>query len=147
MQPEFTQKSVQERQYFWSEFQISLASSFAGPMVGCYFLGRNFRQLGLQDRAKKCYIAGVIGSVLLITILSLVPANLIAYIPPICIPIAISSIIVSYANYYQKKLIQGCLDKGAKRFSYWWCILMMLTFLVIQIPLLIFYALLFAIIF
>lgn len=146
MQSEFKQQSIPEYQYLWSISQISLASSFAGPMAGCYFLGKNFQQLGLLDHAKKCYLTGVIGSVLLFMILFLSPENLIAYLPPICIP-AISGVIASYAHSYQKQLIQENIDKGAKLFSYWWCILIILSFVVIQVPLSLFYALLLTIIF
>lgn len=132
--------------YLWSIPQILLASYLAGPMAGCYFLGKNFQQLNSLDHAKKCYLAGMIASVLLLTILFLLPEDL-ASIPSFCIPAVVSSVIVSYAHCCQKPLVQDSLNKGAKRFSYGWCILMMLALVVIQVPLFFLYAILFATIF
>lgn len=139
--PERTKKS-----YFWSTLQISLASSFAGPMAGCYFLGRNLQQLDDSSRAKKCYLIGILMSVLLLTFVVLVPENLMDRIPKTFIPILSSSLIGGYASY-QKHSIKEHLNNGAKRFSYWWCLLMILAFVIIQIPLFFVYGVLLAFIY
>lgn len=146
MNSEVTQNSIQKQLYLWSVFQISIASYLAGPLVGFYFLGNNFKEMGFRDDAKKCYLAGIGFTALLSCILYFISENISNRIPPFYISIIISSIVLSFTHYKQKSLIDEKMSQGAKRFSGWWCILMMFSFIIIQVPLHLFFAFLFAII-
>lgn len=144
MQTEAIQTASLKDRKFWSLMQISLASYFAGPMAGCYFLGRNFRQSGAVSQARMSYLAGVLGTLLLFTIPFIIPENVLAHSRPLFVSIMSSSVIVSVAQMYQKPMLKEYKDSGAKNFSYWWCLLIMLAWVVIQIPLFLFYSFVFS---
>jgi len=147
MEAEVSQQQLAERkQYLWSVTQISLASYIAGPVGGCYFLGRNYQALGQLEYSKKCYVAGISGVILLLSIIFLIPEDLMASIPPIVFPLAYTSLISSFAHTYQKGVIEAKLAEGSRQFSYWWLFIVTISLLVIQVPLFFFFSSLFDII-
>lgn len=135
MEASIVDQQIQTRQKFWTIPQIFLASYLAGPIGGCYFVGRNYRELGSPDLAKRSYLFGLGGTILLFLLFFLIPENIVAKIPSSIIPLSITSVISSIAQAYQKKEIDERLNDGGKRFSYWWCVLIALSLLVLQLPL------------
>lgn len=125
--------------YFWSESQIFLASGFAGPLVGCYFLGKNFQELGLPRHAKKSFVAGVVATILVVAFLIIFPEDYLEKIPNFFLPLASSLIISAFAQHYQKQLIKEKVEEGSKLFSWWRFLLLTLSFIIIQIFMIFFF--------
>lgn len=125
-----------QSQSLWSVKQISIASFLAGPMAGCYFLGKNFREFGSPTYAKWCYLTGFLATLLFLAIPFFAPEQFLKYIPSKIIPIVYTSIITSYAHVYQNKIIKEKMDQGAQRRSFGWCFLLIFSFVVIQLSLL-----------
>jgi hypothetical protein len=94
-------------QPLWSVTQISLASLLAGPLAGCYFLGKNFRAFGSPTYAKWCYLIGFFGTLFFGAIFFLLPQKLTDFIPPRVIQLIYAAIITGYAHAYQKQIIKG----------------------------------------
>lgn len=136
---ELAQEHTQKRQQFWSINQIYLAAAFGGLVAGCYFLGRNYRLLGRPREAKISYLLGIFGTLLLILLASFIPDEFFDRIPGWFFAVLCGSTIGSIASYYQAAAIKDKISQGEKRYSYWWCVLMIFTINVIQTP--IFFAL------
>lgn len=136
---EVSQSQSIKPQYFWTNGQIILASSIAGPVGGCYLLGRNFSQLEQPGFAKKSYAAGLLLMIVVTTILFFIPEEFMAKIPKSFFPMGYTLIIASIARLGQKNLIEEKLREGNKRFSYWWCLLMTVALLIVQIPFIVLY--------
>lgn len=128
-------------QQFWTNGQIILSSIIAGPVGGCYLLGRNFNQLGQPSFAKKSYAAGLLLMIVVATLVFFIPEPLLAKIPKSFFPMGYGLIIGSIARLGQKNLIEEKLREGNKRFSYWWCLLLAIALLIVQIPFIVLYAL------
>lgn len=126
-------------QQFWTNDQIILSSIIAGPVGGCYLLGRNFNQLGQPGFAKKSYAAGLLLMIVVATIVFFIPEPIMAKIPKSFFPMGYTLIIASIAHVSQKNLIEEKLKEGNKRFSYWWCLLMTIALLIVQVPFIILY--------
>lgn len=133
MEAEITQHLPEKKQSLWSLGQILFASYLAGPIAGCYLLGRNYKVLGKPEHSKKCYIAGFIGTILLSVALSFIPEDLIEKIPRIIIPVTYSLLIKELARVYQGKIIEEKMKEGSKRYSHFWCFLVTSSLLVIQL--------------
>lgn len=147
MHSELSPQSIQKTQKLWSLRQIQSASFLAGPMAGCYFLGKNFAEMGFQEYAKWSFIGCIAGPLLLFTFIYSIPEQLTEQIRPIWVCLLTSGIIVSIAQNLQKHLIQEKIELGAERLSNWWCALMIITFVIIQIPIVFLFTILFRIIF
>ncbi|WP_068469875.1 hypothetical protein [Candidatus Protochlamydia phocaeensis] len=139
METEISQIRSKKVQHFWDHSQIFLAAYLAGPIGGCYFLGRNYMQSGQPAYARLCYAAGLLGLMGILTILAFIPTYALEHIPKSIIPISYSAIIAGFAYGYQKNLIEEQVKEGNKRFSYWWCLLIILSLLIVQIPLIFLY--------
>ncbi|MDN3505799.1 MAG: hypothetical protein P0S96_01050 [Simkaniaceae bacterium] len=122
---------MSKKHHVWSQGQIILASYLSGLIGGCYLLGRNYKKLGQPAAARKSYILGILGTILLSTLLFFLPEELFSRIPNSIIPMFCSSIIIAFASY-QKKPIKELLTNGEKRHSYWWCLLISIALLLIQ---------------
>lgn len=139
METEISQNLPKEGKRFWNQSQIFLAAYLAGPIGGCYFMGRNYTQSGQPAYAKLCYASGLLGIMGILTILAFIPEYALERIPKSIIPLTYSAIIAGFAHSYQKDLIEEKLKEGNKRFSYWWCLLIILSLLIVQIPLIFLY--------
>jgi hypothetical protein len=131
---ELIQEQTKKQQRFWSIAQINLAAAFGGLVPGCYLLGRNFRMLGRPREAKITYVLGILGTLLLILIMSFIPDKILDRIPNMVFMLVNIAILSSAASYYQEEVLKETKSQGGKRYSYWWCLLMIFTINVIQVP-------------
>lgn len=122
---------MSKKHSLWSVGQITLASYLAGPAGGCYLLGRNYKKLGQPTSSKKSYLLSIVGTLLLASLLLLLPEETFSHIPKMIIPITYTSAITAIATY-QKKSIKEMRANGEKRHSYWWCFLVAISILIIQ---------------
>lgn len=124
----------------WTMGQISMAATLGGFIAGSYFLGRNFKQLGKGHKAKYCYLMGIASTVLILTFFALLPDELTDRIPTWTLSIIFCFCITVIAEYTQKGMIAERLSQGSKRFSHFWCFLVIWSLLVLQVPLILIYS-------
>lgn len=140
-------KPLEKPQRLWSLKQIFLASLLAGPIAGCYFMGKNFKKFGLPADAKKCYLAGILGTLLITTLLALIPERFTVGMGNAAVPPSVAGVILLYARMYQKHLIEEKISQEAKRFSYMWFFFMVCSLIVIQLAVFALYVLLTKVVF
>lgn len=133
MKTESTPLENESSLLLWSVSQIIFASFIAGPLGGCYFLGRNYKTCGRIDLSKKCYYAGVISSIVLfvamfLAVLKGATSNTLVSM----IPAMITGCTVAFASQ-QKKWTKEKFPHLGKRHSYFKCFLVAFSFLAIQI--------------
>lgn len=116
-------------QRLWTTGQVVLATVIAGPAGGLYFAGRNFAAMGRFDDAKKFYLIAVLIALLYGTLLFFFERYSVgAYAGAI-------GAMMGMMRTYQKSAIESMLQAGARRYSYWWCLLVAFCFSVVQMPL------------
>jgi hypothetical protein len=121
----------------WSTGQIGFAAAVSGPIGGAYLIGRNFETFGERALAKRCYLAGVLITLFLTTLLVFLPDGFVETIPSSFIP-GMSAV---FSIWYVKSSQIEKIEKE-KRHSIFWCFLLTLSILVLQIPALFLYSIL-----
>ena len=103
----------------FTEKALHFGTFLGGPLTSGYLFAKNFKSLGEPEKAKKALIYGLMGTILLFTIVFLIPAEIISKIPSVIIPILYTSI----ANYIfqrsQRTKTAEYINNGGKAFSLW----------------------------
>jgi hypothetical protein len=121
-------------QKYWTSPQIYVASWLGGPVAGCYFLGRNFRKLGNPRAAKRTYLGGILGTLALCIIAMLIPQEFFDRIPKSLFPMFAVFAVGAFGERLQRKTIKEKIEQGEPRHSFWWCLLVSLSLLILQLP-------------
>lgn len=127
-----TQELPKQPPRFWSMMQIGLASALIIPLGGCYLLGRNYEALNEPKNAKLSYILGILGFLLLLTIVFFLPQELMDQIPHFMWSVCSLALIGGIARQSQQEIIKEKIEAGCKRYSYWWWLALMVSIGVIQ---------------
>lgn len=146
MSTELEQQSIQKYEYFWSFPQILLASILSGPMAGFYILGRNFRRLGFSKYANRCYVGGLVLTIILLLGLFLLPEQFVDRLPKSFLSIITMCFVLTVASS-QKEETKEKLRSGARRYSYWWWVLLVTSLTVIQVALIVLSGIFLAVVF
>lgn len=103
---------------FATRMQVVLASFIGGPFASSYLIGKNYKNIGNKQRAKQWYAAGVVLSVLLFTVIMLLPEQLVNSIPHALIPILYTAIFDTIFKQLQDQFVKQQLAEGKAKYSW-----------------------------
>lgn len=98
---------------------IYFSTIIAGPLGGCYFIGRNFKALGNCKEAKKWYLWGILSTLLLFGLIAILPQTWLKHVPHIIVPAIYAAIIGSYFTKLQGKLVTDKIAEGWKKYAWY----------------------------
>jgi hypothetical protein len=101
----------------YSRNQINLATFLGGPLAATYLIANNFKVLGEIDNAKKTWIYGSLGTVLIFGGTFLMP--LFSKLPPQIITIAYLFLTSFMVQTFQEKKLSVFLNSGGQKYSWW----------------------------
>lgn len=93
---------------------IGVATFLGGPLAGYYLLSKNYETLNNKDAADKMLTTGVIVTLSMLLILSLL-----TFIPNYLISIIFIILLTNHANKNQAEGIEKVLASGGSKYSGW----------------------------
>ena len=99
----------------YSPRQMYLAAFLGTPIAAAWFMRRNFKTLGNESRAENMLWLGVVATVAVFSIGTLLPSG----IPNMVVPIAYSYAIYQYASFLFKAEYDKHINAGGRKGSTW----------------------------
>lgn len=98
---------------------ISVATFFGGPIAAGYLVRQNYLAINEVEKAKKSFIIGLISTVLLFTLLFILPEEIINRIPRILIPGFYTLLIHFIVNKLQSDLLKKHEERKNQFYTKW----------------------------
>ncbi len=112
-----------QHERFYSPSQVALGTLIAGPVLGCWFISRNYQLIGDKLRAKRFLILGFC-SILMITFLIFwIPEDSQDRLPNFLISVISTVFTYGYVKHIQCKFLQKFYEQGYRKQTYLRCII------------------------
>jgi hypothetical protein len=97
----------------FSRLAILVSTFLAGPMAGGYMMAENFKAFGERRRAMWSLIISILGTVLLTTVVNLIP--FVDKVPPVAFSAAAFVVIHQMINYYLAERMEAHFQAGGEK--------------------------------
>lgn len=104
---------------FYTINWITFATFLWGPLAGTYLMSKNFENLKQKDYAKKTIKYWIYTTLILFSLLAIIPEKIISVIPDSLIPLAYTITIYTYLFKYQDQDIKKHLKNDWVKYSGW----------------------------
>ncbi len=103
----------------YSHISIYIATYLGGPLVAGYLAQQNFNALGRNQYGKYALIFGIVSTLLLFTLIFLIPENIIDKVPSFLIPAIYTIIITLIIEKFQGDDLKKHKEEGSEFYSTW----------------------------
>lgn len=116
---EDTSKNLTKNIKLYSTKAISGATFLGGPLAAGYMIGENFKALEKHNEGRNSLILGIISTILIFTVIFMIPENIITKIPNQIIPIIYTGVILGIVEWKQGKILKSHKENGNSFYSGW----------------------------
>lgn len=104
---------------FYSKKAIGIATFFGGPLAAGYLIRENYLSLNKPDEAKKSLIIGIFSTILIFTIIFIIPEHILNKVPNQVLPIIYTAIIYYIVEKIHGTILDQHKENGNEFYSGW----------------------------
>jgi hypothetical protein len=104
---------------FYSQKAIGIATFIGGPLAAGYLIRENYLSLNKPDEGKKSLLIGIVSTILLFTIIFMIPETIMSKVPNQILPAIYTGIILYIVAKIHGKILYQHKENGNEFYSGW----------------------------